>query len=295
MIFPSFTMRMNSFKFGMKLLIAFPLFLFLQLSVHAQEQDRASSGRLLFRPLLAHHVEARVGFTHLVEEDRLQLDIGNSIDLLEFDGPLDTDRLAVGVDFFTWTSLRQEQGFHFPVDAVDYLFGLNATYLHRIDVQSTLSVRLRLSHISAHLVDGSYSRETGEWRDGQLPRIFSREFIDLLVAWEYLGVFRFYAGGQYIYHVDPRDLGPFGLQAGTEALWADALRTGFHLYAAWDLRLLDTGAMRAAHGLQLGGKIGDWRGGGVRLFLEWYHGPSRHGEYYDRIWSYWGYGFNVDF
>ncbi|MBR9978122.1 MAG: DUF1207 domain-containing protein [Bacteroidetes bacterium] len=279
----------------MKLLIAICLSTIFFMQLHAQEDIRTPSSRLLFAPLIAHHVEPRVGFTRLVDEDRLQLDIGNSIDLLEFAGPLDTDRIAVGVDVFTWTSLRQEEAFHFPVDAVDYLFGINTTYRQRLDAGTALSARLRLSHISAHLVDGSYSKETGAWRDGLLPRVYSREFLDLILAWEYRDLLRLYAGGQYIYHIDPPDLGKFGLQAGAETVWQEPLWAAVHFYAAYDFRLLDTGALRAAHGVQIGGKLGPWRGKGLRFFLELYHGPSQHGEYFDFIWSYWGYGMNIDF
>lgn len=252
-------------------------------------------GRLLFAPLIAHHVEPRVGFTRLVGEERLRLDIGNSIDLWEFDHVLDDDALSIGADFFTWTSLRQEGDFHFPVDAVDYLFGINAAWKNRITESSVLSARLRLSHISAHLVDGSYDKQAGAWREGQLPRVYSREFFDLVFAWEYEDFLRLYGGGQYVYHIDPASLGKLGLQAGIESVWRDALVSGAHVYAAYDLRLVDNTAPRSAHGLQAGIKFGKWRGSGLNLFVAWYHGPSQHGEYFDRMWSYWGPGMNIDF
>ncbi len=272
-------------------LAAYPAALFSQ--NHPVESDMQS--RLLFPPLIANHVEPRVGMSRLVEEERLRLDIGNSIDLWNFEGLSAGDRLAVGADFFTWTSLRQEASFHFPVDAVDYLFGINASYLHPINASSALWLRLRLSHISAHLVDGSYDKTRAEWRDGDLPQVYSREFLDLVAAWEFEGFLRLYAGGQYIYHIDPADLGKLALQSGFEAVWRDAPARGVHLYAAYDFRLLDVGAVRSAHGCQVGAKLGSWRGSGVKLFLAYYHGPSQHGEYYDRMWSYWGPGLNVDF
>jgi hypothetical protein len=252
-------------------------------------------GRLLFAPLLAHHVEPRVGMSQLAGEGRLRLDIGNSIDLLRFDGMTDGDRMTIGADFFTWTSLRRERDFHFPVDAVDYLFGINAVYRHDPRADVSLSARLRLSHISAHLVDGSFDQTQRAWRDGDAPQVYSREFIDLIGACEYRDFLRVYAGGQYIYHVDPVDLAQFALQAGIEPVWRDALGRDVHLFAAYDLRILDAGAMRSAHALQSGIKLGGWRGAGLRIFIAYYHGPSQHGEYYDEMWSYWGTGFNIDF
>ncbi|MDT8325679.1 MAG: DUF1207 domain-containing protein [Bacteroidota bacterium] len=251
--------------------------------------------RLLFPPLIAHHLEPRVGMSRLVEEERLRLDIGNSIDVQRWEDGLDGMTVAAGVDFFTWTSLRQEKDFHFPVDAVDYLFGLYASVRRDITDESSVSARLRLSHISAHLVDGSYLKEEQRWRDGQLPRVYSREFIDLVVAFEYRDWLRAYGGGKYVYHVDPPGLGRWTPQAGLEAAWLRVLDAPLHAYLAVDARMLDVNGWDAAVNVQAGVKVGAWRGTGVDLFVAYYHGMSQHGEYYDMMWSYWGPGINFAF
>ena len=123
----------------------------------------------------------------------------------------------------------------------------------------------------------------------------SSDLFDLIVAWEYDGWLRLYGGGQYVYHIDPSELGKIGLQGGFEAVWRDVAMSGVQLYVAYDLRMLDNGETRAAHGLQAGVKIGPWRGTGLNLYVALYDGPSQHGEYYDRRWSYWGPGMNIDF
>lgn len=265
-------------------------------SQDGEKTPPSANGRLLFAPLIAHHLEPRVGMSRLVEEERLRLDIGNSIDILRWNDVLDGASLAAGADFFTWTSLRQEKDFHFPVDAVDYLFGIYASYHRRLDDASSIAARLRLSHISAHLVDGSYVKEEGRWRDGQLPRVYSREFVDLVVAYEYRDWLRAYGGGKYIYHIDPPELGQWSPQAGLEASWLSAFDVPtLHGYVAVDARMLDVEGWDTALNLQLGVKLGAWRGTGVDLFIAYYHGMSQHGEYYDSMWSYWGPGFNIAF
>ncbi len=252
-------------------------------------------GRLVFPVLIAHHVEARMGAVSLVGEDRLRLDIGNAVDLWETTWGSRTNVLAVGAEFFTWTSLRREKNFHFPVDAVDYLFGVNASWRRVLNDDWTTSARLRISHISAHLADGSYDKTAGRWRDDQLPRVYSREFFDLVGAVEWTEALRLYLGAQYIYHVDPPELGTFGVQAGVEAAWVEGPATGVTPYIAYDMRTVDMTAVTAAHGAQIGVKFGTWRGRGVNVFVALYHGVSQHGEYFDRHWSYWGPGFTVDF
>ncbi|MBN1448864.1 MAG: DUF1207 domain-containing protein [Bacteroidetes bacterium] len=265
--------------------------------LHSQHDSDFSrtEGRLLFPPLIAHHVEPRVGMSRLLGEERLRLDIGNSIDVLQWAIYNDEMQVAIGADFFTWTSLRQEKDFHFPVDAVDYLFGVNASFARTLSDRFSAALRLRLSHISAHLVDGSYQKESGTWRDGQLPRVYSREYVDLIAAVEWSGLLRLYGGGQYIYHIDPATLGKWSLQSGIEAVWQGAGAGWLHPYAAVDLRLIDIDGWEAAVNLQVGVKAGCWRGTGVQLYIAWFRGKSQHGEYYDQNWSYWGPGFNIDF
>jgi hypothetical protein len=200
---------------------------------------------------------------------------------------------AVGADFFTWTALRRDVHFHFPVDAVDYLFGVNASLRHQTSDDVVLGARLRLSHISAHLVDGSYSKADAAWRDARLPRVYSREFLDLACSATLRDAVRPYVALQYVYHIDPAFLGKFALQAGLEV--APAVNEWLRPYAAYDIRLAKIGAYAASHSAQIGARFITRNGAGLDLFLSWYSGYSEHGEYYDIRWSRWGPGFTVTF
>jgi hypothetical protein len=264
-------------------------------TMFSQQPHGHPAGRLLFPPLQAHHVEPRMGASKLNGEDRLRLDIGNAVDLWNFADDQSGSLFAVGADFFTWTSLRQDKDFHFPVDAVDYLFGVNASWRMPLNDQLTAGARFRLSHISAHLVDGSYDKSTSSWREGREPLVYSREFFDLIASLDVGDNLRVYAGGQYVYHIDPADLGKLGVQAGVEASSVNVLAQGVHLYAAYDFRTIDIHAVTGAHAIQAGVKFGTWRGTGLNVFLTFYRGKSQHGEYHDLTWSYWGPGFTVDF
>ncbi len=282
----------------MKALTTFLAFLaFVPSFLFSQQSDRpvVPEGRLLFPPLIAHHIEPRVGLSRLVDEERLRLDIGNSIDLLSWRNLPGDARAAVGADFFTWTSLRQERDFHFPVDAVDYLFGVNASYMRPLSSDWVSSLRFRLSHISAHLVDGSYDKQQEQWRDQRLPIVYSREFLDLIAAFEWREAMRLYGGAAWIYHIDPAWLGQWSLQGGAEGVWRQAGWPWLHAYGAVDMRFVDIDGWHAAVNVQLGVKVGRWRGTGVQFFVAWFRGKSQHGEYFDQTWSYWGPGFNIDF
>lgn len=254
--------------------------------------QKPSDRSLLFSPISASVVEPRVGFVIHANRNTLRLDAGNSIDLLHFD--IGQVPAAFGIDFFTWTSLREDAGFHFPVDAVDYLFGLNASLEKALNEEFTVAARLRISHISAHLVDGRYNKSNGKWMNDQLPRVYSREFIEMVGAVTFIEDLRFYAGLQYVYHVDPPDLGKFNVQLGTE-YHAPSGVEWLHPYAAYDFKLTKVTAYQPTHTAQIGVKVGKKEGAGVQFFLTLFDGFSEHGEYYDLRWSYWGPGVNVIF
>ena len=252
-------------------------------------------GGLVFPPIIANVYEGRAGFVIENGEDQLRLDIGASVDVLAWRGVFaDGDMLSLGADFFTWTSLREEQDFHFPVDAVDYLFGLNASYSNPLGDDLTLQSRFRLSHISAHLADGRYNKETGEWLDGRLPIVYSREFFEWLMAMDFDNTLRLYLGPTYIYHIDPPDLGKFAFQVGAEVAATDVVNDWLTPYAAYDLRLVKVTEYVANHSAQIGVKFGAWHGRGLNVFIALYNGMSYHGEYYDLRASYWGPGVTVD-
>src|SRR5690349_10237991 len=88
-------------------------------------------GRLLFHPLLANPFEARMGLEKALDENFLTLQIGNSTDLLAWRGVGgdSSSELRVGADFFTWSHLLSGSDFRFPVQTIDYLFGVNASWV----------------------------------------------------------------------------------------------------------------------------------------------------------------------
>ncbi|HYF01921.1 MAG TPA: hypothetical protein VEC36_00985, partial [Patescibacteria group bacterium] len=144
-------------------------------------------GRLSFTPLIANPLEGRVGAMYQFADNKLRLDIGNSIDVYK----LPNRDVAFGVDFYTFTRLRSEGNFKFPVETSDYYFGVNFSSSSLRDSKKYYdeesdrtyevgfkpSLRLRLAHISSHLVDG-LADTSGKLE--KKPFVYSREFADLV-------------------------------------------------------------------------------------------------------------------
>jgi hypothetical protein len=283
----------------MKKIFLFCLIIFTSLA-YAQDETGwhfIPSG-LLFRPLAAPTIEPRVGVMKMTGKNTLRLDIGNSIDLIGYTPDEEkSPTLTFGADFFTFTRIESESGFHFPVDAVDYLFGINANTRLRTS-ERLYSARLRISHISAHFVDGHYDEKAQEWKNGQNPRIYSREFFDLVGATEFTSLtlpIRLYAGVQYLYHVDPHDIPRTSGQFGAEISSGSTINSNVTAYAAADFRIMKISATTVQTTIQTGIKFGKYSGRGVNLFFSYFNGMSIHGEYYDQREEYGAVGLKIDF
>jgi hypothetical protein len=246
------------------------------------------NGPLAFRPLAANTFEPRVGLIWHTNNNRLRLDIGNSIDLVRYYDGSDRRLITAGADFFTYTLLKGESDFHFPVDAVDYLFGVSMNYRDTL-TPGVFSARVRLSHISAHFVDGHFDGTTGQWKDGLNPRVYSREFAELTFAFEPTPLIRCYAGGLYLWHVDPAFLPRFGGYFGSEIQYP--VFSSLQPFGAYQFSAL---GFRPRHEISVGLKIGQWHARGTKIFLTYHTGNSIHGEYYDRKDEYTGAGFTID-
>ena len=255
--------------------------------------------KTLFTPLLADPAEPRIAVMPMLSRDALQLDIGTSADLYQNK----EKTFAVGVDFGTFSLLNTAENFKFPVDTIDYLFGINATWKTPVDTGSLpfneLSARLRLSHISAHFEDG-HTDANGDWiQEGpfEIPFTYSREFVNLTVALDSPEHHRIYAGYQYLYHSIPDNIAPHSFQVGAE------IATPGNTYIAADFKLLpiwrgsadgETDGYRGTWNLQAGIRLSAIGLDRVRLAYNYFSGMSRHGMYFYKPESYSTLGMIVD-
>ncbi len=268
-----------------KILLIFPALMF------CQSTAELFPGDVNVQPFVANFLEPRVGVQFQLNNNELRLDIGNSLDIVHFKQN-ENSVISIGADFFTYTLLRGEKDFHFPVDAVDYLFGMNMGFKKRLN-ENELGARLRLSHISAHFVDGHYDHQSQAWRDGREPRVYSREFVELIPYYR-LNDLRFYLGYTYIFHVDPTNLGKNIFQLGGEYFYKDFPVGNLNPFVSYDMKLNKNGKYTATSSLVIGLKYGFVKGKGLTIFYSYFQGKSIHGEYFDYNKKYSSVGFNLD-
>jgi len=103
---------------------------------------------------------------------------------------------AIGMEALAWSRLEMLSQFRFPVQTVDYFFGIFDEWR-----DSYANWRVRISHISSHFVDGADSITGGS------SSKYSREFVEVM-------------------REVPQYIGPFGDMRGLS--WALGLRLYFH-------------------------------------------------------------------
>lgn len=243
------------------------------------------------QPFTANILEPRLGFVFQTSGNSLRLDAGRSLDMLHLSD--EKFIFSFGFDMFTYTLLRSETDFHFPVDAIDYLFGLNFSLKKIIDKNSNFGLRFRLSHISAHFADGHFDPRLEIWRNGRKPIVYSREFIEFLPFFEYRSL-RVYSGITYVFHIDPNELGTEMYHLGFD-YYSNQLFQSVYPFIGFNLELEKLyNNFRGNNSLIIGIKLGNKNSRGLSIFYSYYSGNNFHGEYFDLAETYSAIGFNFD-
>jgi hypothetical protein len=257
--------------------------------------NSAAFERLLFEPPAGAILEPRIGGLYQSGDEKLRLDIGASFDLAEIYNTPET-KLRIGADFFTYTRLRSEGRFKFPVETSDYFFGVNASYNQKSG-HGRIGARLRISHISSHMVDG-YTSE--DWEFTQKPIVYSREFFDLLISYR-MKVSdvdsRIYGGSMAIFSTIPDDVSTFIPQLGAD--FEKELLPWLILRGGVDCRIFTAEDISDPSGsqlsLQVGAVVKTSENMGVALNYNWFNGRSIHGMFYNEVDYYNGVGFQLIF
>ena len=257
-------------------------------------------GGTIFPPLRANYQEPRTGVRKEIGTSRLKLDIGSSIDFLECRTDSSGGRLRAGADFFTYALTTSAQGLRLQVDAVDGYFGGHIVYAAP-GTGPHMLLRLRLLHVSGHLIDGHWDHIALHWIDNKLPIPYTRDFGEMTGMYTWPGrdlALSAYTGFSYASHVRPENLSRIGTLHGVEVHstgWTG--RAGgrpLSLYIADNLSLTGIGAAHGTNSLEFGVKLGEWDGTGIRFYGSYYHGLEMFSQYYYVRTDQWGLGFAFD-
>lgn len=248
------------------------LVIILHVSVYSQE--------LLIKPPYASQIEPRIGFIFQNNEN-LRLDIGTSLDLYKKE--FKHDKLAFGIDFFTFTRLRSEGKFKFPVETSDYFFGINSSYQSQLFGKS-LSIRTRIAHISSHLVDGFADSLTFR----KLPFVYSREFIDIVgfLDFDYI---RVYGGSMILFSTIPKVFSVFNPQIGFDFNHPISKLIEIEIGSDFKLQEIEN-KWREQISIQTGITFRTFEKMGITLFGNYFKGSNIHGMFFNENDEYFALG-----
>lgn len=229
-----------------------------------------------FTQPIANPFEGRIQVFASPDARAMRFDIGASPAMYSRDSTL-----TIRADFFTLSRMRSAEAMKFPVETIDYWFGLSACWaLEELPV----SLRLRLAHVSAHFVDGT------RWPfvpDSTVP-VYSREFAEFLIATR-AGPVRFYGGATAIWSNHNPDFSRFIPQIGVE--YSQSISASMTMVAAYDGKAVGyRGVTLPQHCAQLGllyRHRTDIEGG---LMIYRYVGRSIHGMFAQDRDDYWAIG-----
>jgi hypothetical protein len=268
----------------------FCLLLFSSISF-AQWQHDLFPSDLNIQPFTANILEPKAGFVFAMDNNKLRLDISTSRDIIKWYD--DDESVSIGADLFTFTRLRSTDDFKFPVETIDYLFGFNVGYKKQLVENGEFGLRFRLSHISAHLVDGQYDAEAEEWRERRDPFVFSKEFVELFPYYR-INTFRCYVGLTYIFHIIPEEIKQFNAQIGFDYFATQFGSESMTPFVAYDFKLAGNETYVGNNIFSAGVKFGKWNHRGLSFYYTYISGKSIHGEYYDVNENYSAIGFNFE-
>lgn len=233
--------------------------------------------------LYANPFEARIQLVGQLAPKTLRLDIGAAPVLFRADSAF-----SVATEFFTLTRLRSEGNLKFPVETADYWFGFTGSYA---PAGSNVHVRMRVAHISSHLVDG-YANAQGVF-DRQMPFVYSREFVETIATYTVDG-FRPYAGFTWVWSIQPRYFDRIIPHIGFD--YRHDLGNGFIARCGHDARWIGiNGTYVPQHASQIGIEQRLTSGTSTGIHLYRFDGRSIHGMFANQGESYLGVGLSYTY
>ncbi|MEN6510398.1 MAG: DUF1207 domain-containing protein [Chloroherpetonaceae bacterium] len=247
----------------------------------------------LVKPFAANIYEARIGMLDYTSDNYLRLDIGSNFDL--YHKTLKNNlQFGIGTEFFTYTRLRSESSFKFPVETIDYYFGGNLTFLYPSG-NNNFQGRLRIGHISTHLADG-YTDNRNYHLEGEViidPIVYSREFIDLTFAVENSN-FRPYIGVIYNFHKIPSILNMFIPQVGFDG--KIKINDWLNIVGGLDFKLSGyNGDLIGMTDMLLGIEFRTAQNRSILIKGDFYTGESYFGQFYEHKIEHLGLGFQFNY
>ncbi|MCF8412120.1 MAG: hypothetical protein K9G44_01805 [Melioribacteraceae bacterium] len=253
----------------------------------------------LFSPK-ASFQEARVGILYYPSDANLKVDIGNSLDILNYSNEFRSITISTGIDFFAYAWSKTIAGNRLQISALDGFFGGHLTVIKK-NKSDKIYGRFRFIHNSAHLVDGNWNSKDKKWRDDYEPIPYTKDFAELQIGTiRKMAEFElnFYSSFSYATLVRPASMNEFGFNAGSEIYYKysnSLFGKPSNVFIAYHFGLEGKPNLIPTHNILIGNKFGEIGNEGVVLYLSYLYGNTPFNEFFLNREERFGIGFFVEF
>jgi hypothetical protein len=257
-------------------------------------------GPLLVPFFSAGEQEPGIGLRKAIGSSQLTLDIGSSLDAVEYAGTVRGPVVRLGLDAFVSARTSSVNSHRLQVDAADGYIGGHLIFANR-PKEPSLNVRMRVFHVSGHLIDGSWDQQTGLWKDGREPIPYTRNYLEItgaVLATRTPVMVTVYSGFSYAFLVRPATLAHAAAVLGFVVHTLDEECSLFSrplvFYAAEHVSTNGIPDYYVSNTAEAGLKFGSWLRGGFRIYAEYYSGLDRISQNYAAKVTLWSVGLAVD-
>ncbi len=278
--------------------------------INAQTGFDFFPSQLHFRPIKANYQEASLGFQHYAGTSDYKIDIGNTIDIAEFE--YKKTRFSLGAELMGYAFSTSYDQYLFQIDALDGLFSANAVFSFSPNEENKYFLRYRILHNSAHFVDGYFLAKKEAVARNQIGT-FNRNFHEFTLSHEINSdvYFRYYASAAFTIHAYTELNDPALHKSKLTNLKNQFYNTGFefvikdilgsfiadskNIFFNYHFNLDGAEEYFGNSNFMAGLKFGSWLERGVGFYASYYTGKDVFNKYFNNKVKRFGIGFFLDF
>ena len=243
--------------------------------------------------------EPRFGILYYPSNENMKFDIGLPINILKFQIN-EHSYLTSGLQTSIRILSKNYSEKRFQIDGMDGTLGGFVTYTMNENKNQHI-FRLRINHVSSHLVDGHWNSSTNNWISRH-PLPYTQDYFEFAYLKninQVHGLIRYMSSIGYSVFVRPSEIKRLIFNGSFEYYFkffsTEILELKFTPLISYNLELNGNTNYKVNHSLFGGLKLGELLGKGIIFYVSYYSGNNFFYQYYNESFHNSGFGFLIDY